>query len=991
MSMTARFRTRARTVDMLGRQQIAGIPTAISELFKNAHDAYANVVEVDYYRPEHLFILRDDGLGMTLDDFESKWLAIGTESKLSEVSEIHSIGQSLGFKQRQVLGEKGIGRLAIGAIGPQVLICTRALRPNGLSDTVVAFVNWSMYALPGVDIEDIVVPMTTLTNSHLPDKDVVAALVDRARSNITSLQKDFRVHNTHVEAILRELDGFTVDPLHLDGRLGEPSLQANGHGTFFYVSPVSPNLVLDIDANEADEASPLSKMLTGFSNTMIPNHQRPAILAEFRDHKTPGITEHLISERTFFTPEDFLGADHTIRGNFDSFGQFVGSVTLYRGEPIDHVVPWMRSHGRQTSCGPFSIDIAYVQGNLRDSSLNSEDFAAIAKKLELFGGVYIYRDGIRILPYGNQDYDFLRIEERRNKSAGYYYFSYRRLFGAIGISQEHNSNLVEKSGREGFQENLAYREFKEILENFFVQTAASFFRVDTLQGELFAEKRTEIQRRDEIARKREQAVRSKRRKLEQDLDGWFTKVASGDPDRETASLLSTLQNDLASLSSLPANAVLDGALRAERRAYNRLSELKDEYRVVQPRGIGLTRSLRRSVEAYRVEMERVNSDVFLPTESRVAEEVSSFSRDFGTSMDRRRRLEHSTQSAVEDTKRNVRRLDAEARGALDDVNSRVKTTLNQSNRQLEGALNSILTDTQRTPLRNDTDAELASKRREVETKIEDLAIASRALLESIAAQLLAVRTPEAGSMELISELDFTAATEEELLALREAADENFELVHLGQTVDAINHEFQATAITIRDTIRDLESWARANERLEDLYIRMKTAFDHLDGYLSLFAPLRKRSNPVETDIKGGEIFDYLSALFKNRFDRQDIEFVAEDDFKMFTFRGYRSTFYPVFVNLVDNAIFWLSDQSSTKQILLHLRDGGMAVSDTGPGVPARDRLAIFEPGFTRKPGGRGLGLHISRDVLQRVGYTLDVLPAGELGGATFIINPIPED
>ena len=37
----ALFRARARTLDMLGRQQIAGIPTAISELFKNAHDAYA--------------------------------------------------------------------------------------------------------------------------------------------------------------------------------------------------------------------------------------------------------------------------------------------------------------------------------------------------------------------------------------------------------------------------------------------------------------------------------------------------------------------------------------------------------------------------------------------------------------------------------------------------------------------------------------------------------------------------------------------------------------------------------------------------------------------------------------------------------------------------------------------------------------------------------------------------------------------------------------
>ena len=52
----ARFQVRARTVDMLGRQQIAGIPTAISELFKNAHDAYARCVEVDYFRDTRLFI-----------------------------------------------------------------------------------------------------------------------------------------------------------------------------------------------------------------------------------------------------------------------------------------------------------------------------------------------------------------------------------------------------------------------------------------------------------------------------------------------------------------------------------------------------------------------------------------------------------------------------------------------------------------------------------------------------------------------------------------------------------------------------------------------------------------------------------------------------------------------------------------------------------------------------------------------------------------------
>jgi DNA mismatch repair ATPase MutL len=74
----ARFKTRARTVDMLGRQQIASVPTAINELFKNAHDAYADRVEVDYFLSDNLFILGDDGFGMTREEFDNRWLTLAT-------------------------------------------------------------------------------------------------------------------------------------------------------------------------------------------------------------------------------------------------------------------------------------------------------------------------------------------------------------------------------------------------------------------------------------------------------------------------------------------------------------------------------------------------------------------------------------------------------------------------------------------------------------------------------------------------------------------------------------------------------------------------------------------------------------------------------------------------------------------------------------------------------------------------------------------------
>ena len=121
----ALFKTRARALDLLGRQQIAGIPTAINELIKNAHDAYADKFDIDFIRKDNLLILRDDGLGMTKEEFESRWLTIGTESKfINSKTALPPIDSSKTI--RPIMGEKGIGRLAIASIGKQVLIINKA-------------------------------------------------------------------------------------------------------------------------------------------------------------------------------------------------------------------------------------------------------------------------------------------------------------------------------------------------------------------------------------------------------------------------------------------------------------------------------------------------------------------------------------------------------------------------------------------------------------------------------------------------------------------------------------------------------------------------------------------------------------------------------------------------------------------------------------------------------------------------------------------------
>ena len=257
---------------------------------------------------------------------------------------------------------------------------------------------------------------------------------------------------------------------------------------------------------------------------MTPGHKPPPIVTRFRDYVDEGTPIERIGDRTFFTPEEFKEVDHHITGRFDEYGQFRGQVGIYQMKPEDYVLTWSETDGRPTECGPFSLSFAYMQGIARDSLVPPEEHAQLAKKLNRHGGLYIYRDGIRVQPYGDSDYDFLDIERRRTLSASYYFYSYRRMFGVIELSGTENSRLTEKAGREGFRENKAYRQFRSILMNFFLQTAGDFFREEGRYAEGYSEKKEELNRNEEIRRKKGQQVRVKRRALQESLTRFFNAV-----------------------------------------------------------------------------------------------------------------------------------------------------------------------------------------------------------------------------------------------------------------------------------------------------------------------------------------------------------------------------------------------------------------------------------------------------------------------------------
>ena len=711
----ATFKTRARTIDMLGRQQIAGIPTAISELFKNAHDAYADRVEIDYYRTDGLFVLRDDGIGMTREEFTNRWLTIGTESKLNTAG-FEPLQHDPGKKRRPMLGEKGIGRLAISAIGPQVLVLTRARRGNSLSDLTVAFVNWSLFECPGIDLEDIQVPMRTFSGGELPSSEDVRQMVAAFSKNDEHLKA--KIENQFYDRLCQELRQFEVDPQSIDSYLGYPTLRGTGSGTHFIILPTSDLLPMDIDGeSQAAKATPLTKSLLGFTNTMTPGHSPPVIRTAFRDYKTKDLADDLITDGEFFTPEQFENADHQIKGRFDEYGQFQGDVLIYGELFKNHVIAWTGAGGNPTVCGPFSINFAAIEGDSRHSTLPPEDHARMIQKTGKIGGLYIYRDGVRILPYGDTDYDWLDIELHRTKSAAYYYFSHRKMFGAIEIDSQNNQQLNEKAGREGFRENKAYRQFKGILKNFMIQVVTDFFRTEGVHGKRFEERKAELTKIELDRRRRENFVSLKKKKMAKDLIWFFEQLSSNSPQEEALQLSQDISEKLKRACSIsdPQRAAQE-IIQVEQHAQAELRKIESRYKISRPR-VALSKAMEKEWNDYSDAFSQLSETVFQQTRELIEDLVQDEAEKARVELDRRLRVEASLDELAKQAKKQTKDSGTSARQEADRVVTEVRSVASTCLGEVEAEFRAVISEFQRIDISELTDDSFIKLRDILESRI----------------------------------------------------------------------------------------------------------------------------------------------------------------------------------------------------------------------------------------------------------------------------------
>ena len=100
-----------------------------------------------------------------------------------------------------------------------------------------------------------------------------------------------------------------------------------------------------------------------------------------------------------------------------------------------------------------------------------------------------------------------------------------------------------------------------------------------------------------------------------------------------------------------------------------------------------------------------------------------------------------------------------------------------------------------------------------------------------------------------------------------------------------------------------------------------------------------------------------------------------------------------FINLVDNAVYWLTTSDRKDKTIKIIIDGNKSeviFADNGLGIKKDDYPYIFKPFFSTKGiKGRGLGLYITRQLLDRYDFSIELIEKEKnkiLSGANFLVS-----
>ena len=969
------FQTRARTIDHLGREQIADVPTAISELWKNAYDAYARNVALHLFQGDPaVAMISDDGHGMSRQQFVDNWLVIGTESKATGGAVPEDMRQGLPIRPKQ--GQKGIGRLSIAALGSQVLVISKQLN----MPFVACLVDWRLFENPFIFLDDIRLPVFEFTNAaelfaQLPK--MRAAVIENitgkdgtkeralrlkgAWANFDALEAaETKLASNSSTSRTSELISRGVDlPWDLAKYLKEwPAWDGRKPaGTAMVLAEINSSLAawlpIAATSSEADDSAKASlvRTLSGFSDPYAKDEKDTL---DFR------VVVHSAEQsRTVIGHEEGFGLgfleslDHLLTGEFDSNGVFRGRVKVFGKElgNVELVPARFPPTGTKERIGSFLLTIGAFEPVALSSTLTPEVHAKVVTRAESHSGLNIYRDGLRVMPYGRPQNDFFGIEERRQSQAGREFWASRRLFGRIAISRKENPNLRDKAGREGLIDNAASRAMQILVIDLLKTAARRYFGGDSpIRQELLPA----IEAENAVAAAA--AKKTQNSQLTNFRNTVRTQTKTLDTAREYSARISHQLN--AAVASSDANTLWNLGNDVERLVSERtalrlppkpkkLGKFEDAFRDYRDRYLSLATKVEEIREIWNEAVARLDAKPHVEiAQSHLARNQKAVTDQLGK------------------WKRDITSL-------LSDESKRIEGSIKQDGTSFYKAISPLLTDVE-------------SQRIQLRVAIEEMDQTRDRLLQEFSGTYepyLRALTQLSQGLDLDGAVAYGVARSD---TLERRIEQIQSLAQIGISVEILSHELHSLDRRMADSlaalpqsIRDLPAYQSADSTRKELVERLR-----------FLSQMQIADGDTQQRITGKEIRDYLQTFFGNILDDHDVQLVATEQFCNAAFHEFPSRVYPVFINLVNNSLYWLSG-CAVREIRLSAEAGRLTISDTGPGIDPSDIDELFQLFFSRRVRGRGVGLYLCKQTLATGGHIIEYVTdelKKVLPGANFTIT-----
>lgn len=954
------FRARARTIEHLGKGQIADCPTAVSELWKNAYDAYARdvalyTVDTDY----PCGALIDNGCGMSPEQIVDNWLIVGTESKSKKKALPEK--DRFGISIRQTQGEKGIGRLSAAFLANVTFLVTKKI--NGSFTSLL--VDWRLFENPYLSFDDISIPsleFDTIDEITVAFDLLKEELLQNVKVKENEDEDEDEDEDLKLKRLIKERAWirFSEDELEdkeseafittqnqilnfclnsvLDDRaiipwkeiLDKVSDQDGGqHGTALFLLDLRRDLTLltnqgdlargnqELEAIQKD----LVDTLRAFTNPYLKKDE--TFTYSLYTIKNNSVPKDVLRESDVFDIEDFDTLEHTIVGEFDNKGWFKGQVKAFGQDKGTVSIAPNISINPKSGVGSFKFQIGSFEYRKDLTSLEEDDVDDLSIKAQKYAGLLIFRDGLRVLPYGRVDNDFFEIEERRSNHAGRFYWSNRRIFGYIGISHHYNSELKDKAGREGFIRNQASRELKILISDLLVELADRYFGSKSEERQeliLLVNKNKELRKEAQT-----RARKASQKSFKEALKAQTPKL------EESLSLAKNLKNGLENTDKLSLDELqhLDEQL-------SRLEVTRTEIKTpTKPPKIGIHEERYREYRdkynefsAYVIQLKTVVNKMESELNKLAPQQTAKklFDKNQATLNSKLNRYFSLIETKVDEVRSIWKKDISEDRGTYYSQAINIVENVEDSS-QLERALNNL----------DIIYLEL----------IETYTIKYDAILKTLEKVAEGINLDSAFSI-----------AEEERSDIEEKMRTINAVAQLGISVEILSHELEEIDSLVTRGLNSLPSEVKQHPGFKLAYDSHKA----LTSQIRFLSPLKISGYQSRQEITGKNIESHITQFYGDRFTRQRINFEVTEAFRSLKISDLPSRIYPVFINLINNAMYWVG-LVENRHIKIDLIEGLVVIANSGPKVDEDDVTRLFDLFYTKRSNGRGVGLYLCRENL----------------------------